>query len=679
MRLRSETRLSHMLFMSPVKYPAVVLPTTVVRLWGYWEGMSLSDEEIQRLVDERANERRSRNFTRADEIKANLASFGVQLSDIPYRLGGGSTWKRNLDPLDSVISLIDLSKDVYRANDPTCMRVQEIIQQAKDYLFEVSKRRDLSLQWNFNETTNLLGRKYADIAFKFAMGGVCDGDLFRLLSEGHMSEIKRFGHRKSCGVMDLVQMSEKLACAGVIDQEIYQTTALLIRTKIAEAESAGQSIKCSSIESLESGEYSVLSSHPLRMLWRFAAKQSKHGKQRKDCESEVAEKDSGENDVESDEECEEQGGHSHISALPDLASLFDDNSLPLVLDLGCGFGTSLLGLCVSLTNDISRSNHDDETPHKRPRLSSPSLLERDPQITAYSDLKNQIHTKGCNFLGCDMSKRAIGYGNSLSRRWSLQNRCQFLHCSVEDMLDHIYASSYSGPVVWININFPTPYSQRLLPYVAGMQSFVRSKPETVSPLVIGSLPSLPTSIGNSQLPESLSEFMVSPNLFKKCARLFEKQTSQPFGFMYLQSNAEDVALTMKTFVDSLRLKGVDASVSTLFPELSPISLSEGRLTGQFRCVDSSESAISPAMVSALWCPNFEESHPSWMTAETAITNGSKRQELWSQLFHEGKASPRAVGDGWWGRSPLPTKARTETEAVCDYHQKPIHRIVFSYG
>jgi SAM-dependent methyltransferase len=659
-------------------------------LWSFlWRGlvlMSLSDEEIQRLVDERANERRLQNFSRADEIKASLETFGVHLSDIPYRLGGGSNWIRNLDPLDE-ISLIDLSKEVYRINDSTSPRVQEIIQQSKEYLREIEKRRELTLQWKLTET-NLLGRKYADIAFKFAMGGVCDVELFRLLSAGHMAEIKRFGHRKSCGVMDLVQMAEKLACAGIIDQEIYQTTSFLIRTKIAEAESAGQKIKCSSIETLESGEYSVLSSHPLRMLWRFAAKQSKHGKQRKNCEIEVAEKDGGGNETDSDEECDEQDGLPHSSAsLPELASLFDDSSRPLVLDLGCGFGTSLLGLCVSLDDEFS-SNQSEETPHKRPRLTPSSLLESDPQVAAYLDFQSQVRTKGCNFLGCDMSRRAIGYGNSLSARWSLQNRCQFLHCSVEDVLDLISSSEYPGPVIWININFPTPYSQRLLQYVAGMQSFVQSKKKmttpdgTVSPLVTDSLPSLPTTIGNSQLPESLNEFMVSPHLFKKCALVFERQTNRPFlGFIYLQSNAEDVALTMRTFVDSLHLKESDASASIPFPELS-ITSSEDKLTGRYRCVDSAESSVSPAMISALWSSDVDASNSTWATPETAITNGSKRQELWSELFpvtNESKALFRAVGNGWWGHSPLPKKAQTETEAVCDYQQKPIHRIVFSYA
>jgi SAM-dependent methyltransferase len=684
--------------------------------------MSLSDEEIQRLVEERANERRTQNFSRADEIKSNLETFGVHLSDIPYRLGGGSTWVRKLDPLDDV-SLIDLSKEVFRMNDPTSGRFQEIIQQAKEYLLEVEKRRELTFQWKLSGT-NLLGRKYADIAFKFAMGGVCDVELFRLLSEGHMSEIKRFGHRKSCGVMDLVQMAEKLACAGINNQEIYQTTAVLIRKKITEAESEGINVNCTSIESLESGEYCVLSSHPLRMLWRFAAKQSKHGKQRKDGDIEVVGKDVEQNEIDSDEECdhESQDGPSSshpFTSLPELESLFDECSRPLVLDLGCGFGTSLLGLCMSLRGELP-SNPEEESPYKRPKLTPSSLLEStNPQLAAYLDSQGQVRAKGCNFLGCDMSKRAINYANSLSSRWRIRNKCQFIHCSVDDVLDLVSssASSYSGPVIWININFPTPYSQRLLQYVAGMQSFVCSKRSMVlaisspsrslgalgtvpvSPLVSDPVPLLPTPLGNSQLPESLNDFMVSPNLFRKCALVFEKQTTRPFvGFVYLQSNAEDVALTMRTFIDSLLLER--SEISPPYPELAPLSLTEDKILtstrGRYRCVDSAESSISPALVSALWNSSIPEAAMdvtvTWATPETAITNSSKRQEIWSELFpvkgkrereegkeEEGSISCRAVGKGWWGNSPLPKRAQTETEAVCDYQRKPIHRIVFAYS
>jgi SAM-dependent methyltransferase len=654
----------------------------------------LSDEEIEKLVSDRADLRRLRQFDSADEIKSKLESFGVMLSDIPYRLGGGSSWTRKLDPLEE-LSLINLSKEVYELNNPSLERVHEIISQTKEYLLALEKRREIVSQWKLIET-NLLGRKYADIAFKFAMGGVSDSELFRLLSQGHISEIQRFGHRKSCGVMDLAQMAEKLACAGYRDQEIFQITGRLIRSKILEAEtSGGESLVCTSLNSLESGEYNVLSSHPLRMLWRFAAKQSKHGKQRKDQQEREREDPllDDEGDVDMDEEvAHEQEEPTSLfqelsSSLPSLESLFDDLHRPLVLDLGCGFGTSLLGLCLSLEQPGPTPPLDNESPLKRPKrdhLITPLSDEAVTFIRAHSALQEIIRDKGCNFLGCDMSKRAIGYASGLSSRWKIENRCRFLHCGVDALLQLVLTSQYPGPVIWVNINFPTPYSQRLLSHVSEIQSFVFKKTTLTnkpsSSQTITDFSSL-NSAGNSQLPESLEEFMVSPNLIKTCALLFEKQISRPsLGFIYLQSNAEDVALTMRSFVDFVSLQEHDTNP---FPELKMVG---PELTGRFACVGTDESVITPMMVSTLW--NSEDipcQETIWATHETAIVKNSKRQELWSNVVSGAlldddsmRDSLRAVGKGWWKDNPLPIQAQTETEAVCSYRGKPIHRIIFAY-
>ncbi|MGH7164218.1 MAG: cysteine--tRNA ligase [Nitrospiraceae bacterium] len=49
------------------------------------------EEEIQRKVDERSEARRRKDFKRADEIRAELASFGITIEDRP---DGTSRWKR---------------------------------------------------------------------------------------------------------------------------------------------------------------------------------------------------------------------------------------------------------------------------------------------------------------------------------------------------------------------------------------------------------------------------------------------------------------------------------------------------------------------------------------------------------------------------------------------------------
>lgn len=637
-----------------------------------YEMLQMNDIEIQRLVDERANERKKQNFQRADEIKQQLECYGILISDIPYRLGGGSTWIRKLDPLED-ISLITLAKEVYAINDPKNNRVLDIINISKDYLKQIRRRREISLQWKLNDN-NMLGRKYADIAFKFAMGGVDDTELFQLLSDGHLSEIQRFGHRKSCGIMDLAQMSEKLACAGIVDQEIYSTTAQLIRAKLDEAAGVGLNMNCSSLQGLESGEYSVLSDHPLRMLWRFAAKQSKHGKQRREeTDLNFPHDDEREDDdvgPEFDEDREDISPES-LNLFPDLLSLFGDNTRPLVIDLGCGFGTALLGLCTSLKGGSIQSI-PLESPTKR--------IKFDDSVSSnkrrFVEIQRTIWERGCNFLGCDMSKRAIGYATSLANRWKVQDRCKFLHCSVEMLLDSLLSSNYPGPVVWISVNFPTPYSQRLLPYVFDLNLYVKSKMmlPTSDHLKSCELKSLDL-VGNSQLPESIDDFMATPQLFRKCALLFERQLDSPIlGFLYLQSNVEDVALTMKTFVDFLSLKDIEDISVTPFSELNyPWERDQ---KGKFRWIENSGHSITPTELLSLWTINANDTE-EWATIETATNNHSKRQEIWLSLGAQ--HSFRTVGNGWWKGSPLPSKARTETEAVCSYQQKPIHRIVFSYS
>jgi cysteinyl-tRNA synthetase len=51
----------------------------------------ITDEEIERLKEERAEARRERNFKRSDEIRAELSERGVILEDKP---DGTTSWRR---------------------------------------------------------------------------------------------------------------------------------------------------------------------------------------------------------------------------------------------------------------------------------------------------------------------------------------------------------------------------------------------------------------------------------------------------------------------------------------------------------------------------------------------------------------------------------------------------------
>jgi cysteinyl-tRNA synthetase len=52
---------------------------------------SITDADIERLIDERAAARKSKNFKESDRIRDLLAASGVQLEDQP---GGRTLWRR---------------------------------------------------------------------------------------------------------------------------------------------------------------------------------------------------------------------------------------------------------------------------------------------------------------------------------------------------------------------------------------------------------------------------------------------------------------------------------------------------------------------------------------------------------------------------------------------------------
>src|SRR5439155_9494878 len=55
------------------------------------EPITLKDKEIEQKLAERNEARRRKDFKRADEIRAELASFGITLEDRP---DGTTRWKR---------------------------------------------------------------------------------------------------------------------------------------------------------------------------------------------------------------------------------------------------------------------------------------------------------------------------------------------------------------------------------------------------------------------------------------------------------------------------------------------------------------------------------------------------------------------------------------------------------
>ena len=160
---------------------------------------------------------------------------------------------------------------------------------------------------------------------------------------------------------------------------------------------------------------------------------------------------------------------------------------PLVVDLGCGMGVSLLSL--------SKENKQ-------------AINTLSPISLNWSD---------CNFVGVDLSQLAIGYASGIASRWKLGKRLQFLTCSAETFLDDLN-ETYQGPVELIMIQFPTPFA--LKDHLNNDQ----------------------LSKGNSQLPQNATDgFMVTRQLLNSAHKLLATSG----GSLLVQSNCEDVAVFIR--------------------------------------------------------------------------------------------------------------------------------------
>ena len=143
----------------------------------------MRDDEITALIEQRNIHRRDRQYAEADVIKQSLKVHvpGIKILDTPFKQGGGSTWYIEV-VLPSEVSLVELSKEVFKINDPTSEAVIAIVQEAKHYCNLCEQHRgkyEGSLR-----PSDAQGRQWADAAFHFAMGGVQDEALYGGLVEG---------------------------------------------------------------------------------------------------------------------------------------------------------------------------------------------------------------------------------------------------------------------------------------------------------------------------------------------------------------------------------------------------------------------------------------------------------------------------------------------------------------
>lgn len=304
--------------------------------------------------------------------------------------------------------------------------------------------------------TDIRGRTSADTAFTLALAGVSRQTLYRDLVRIAGLEMNRVRKRTSRRAKDVAHMAEKLAAAGLKGKEVedvYRVSAGVLGFKGATYDI---------VESMKTPEkFDMLCPRPLMWLWRSSSKQVKPRQVLREAEEGI------------------ESVYSQVKL-----DNFKDCGRPLVVDIGCGLGVSLIGLA-------SRSSfHEDDY--------SSNLLP----TTKFSE---------CNFIGGDLSQMAIRFGRGISKRWGLADRLHYTYASAEHLVGNI-TEIYPGYVALVLIQFPSPF-------------ILEGK-----------------KIGNTQLPSGPDcGFMVTESLMANVAHLLQNSG----GRLLLQSNCEDVAVHMK--------------------------------------------------------------------------------------------------------------------------------------
>ena len=373
---------------------------------------------------------------------------------------------------------------------------------------------ELELRQWMSVEADLRGREPADAAFWFALAGVTNSTLYNLLAAVCCKEVSRFGKRPSCCSKDLLDMVERLAAAGIQNHPTLENLIVQCLTK-------HNNKKLLSMSSSSSSLLHLHSDHCAMLIWRFSTRQrkqkaflhtaAKHWEMHE--QSQKITVDSGvSGQSKKDDQAHTTIHHDDANGPPPVERnwqrIFADPTRPLVIDVGCGMGVSLLGLA-TLVDQVGSFRWCD-----------------------------------CNFIGVDLSSLAIGYAQALTERWGLQDKLVFLVDSAETLLEDV--KGYPGPVMRILRQFPTPYRLPSVVDVKIAQEALKSK----STIRISG--ACDDNGGNSQLPKSAQDgFIVTPKLLQQAAFLLGPSSPSRSAVasvdrkLMLQSNCEDLAVYMR--------------------------------------------------------------------------------------------------------------------------------------
>ena len=271
---------------------------------------------------------------------------------------------------------------------------------------------------------------------------------------------------------------------------------------------------------------------------------------------------------------------------------FDDPSLPLVVDIGCGLGVTLIGLAAVA----------------------------DGVIGSYA-YQYHLDLNWCeyNYLGSDLSSKAMQWATSLTMRRGLTGRCQFLHTSTDTLLE--YLDKTNADTKLLLLQFPTPYR---------LQEKILS--DTCNENEASASSGNKGSGCNEKLPLGPDDpsFMANPEILQQMVHLLKRYqvNHEKEAYLLLQSNCEDVALHLHDCLLSMDLEAKDSE-----------------------------------------CPRYTFDG-SAISSRTRAWLESQQQSLRNM-----EDIRRAVGLQWPSRPLIPIQ--TETEVSSDHQGTPVHRCLFN--
>mmetsp|Transcript_117607 Transcript_117607/g.374702 ORF Transcript_117607/g.374702 Transcript_117607/m.374702 type:complete len:423 (-) Transcript_117607:102-1370(-) len=268
---------------------------------------------IPALLRTRDMARQRKNYALADSLREHIrGEFDLEVQDL---LGGGSMVlpiSINVEDANTLGAEIrELARGALEAS-MTALDYAEVELAATCAAAAILERLSSAPP----SRPVLQGRQHSDVALTMALAGSDNVELFGLLAEGAADELERTAKRTP--PLAAAQLAERCAAAGLRPQDcprLFGRAAVLLRQ-------GGGFEGSSTLRDLEDGIFSLLSERPLRWLFRHSTRQGRR------C---VAPSGSG-------------AAEQAVEALNRAVVGPDGSRPPLVLDLGCGFGVSSLGM-----------------------------------------------------------------------------------------------------------------------------------------------------------------------------------------------------------------------------------------------------------------------------------------------------------------------------------------------